>query len=145
MSTQQRTGRRWWLWWLIGGVTFFFVMAAVGGVWGIVSLVHGFQNGAFSCLPSDFPRYPGSTVSAETTTTAGNRRECRMSFESGDAVTTVGPYYEAKLKSGDWTLISVDYTSGTIKFSRVSTLNVFGSVELFKVGTGTRIAIVLDG
>ena len=120
-------------------------MAAVGGVWGIVSLVHGFQNGAFSCLPSDFPRYPGSTVSAETTTTGGNRRECRMSFESVDAVTTVGPYFQSRLDSGDWTVISVDHARGTIKFSRVSTFDVFGSVELFKVGTGTRIAVILDG
>ena len=86
--------------WLAAGVTFSLVMAAVAGVWGITSIVHNFQSGAFSCLPADFPRYPGTTVSAENQSTGPNGRDCRMTFESGDPVTRVGPYYQSKLSSG---------------------------------------------
>jgi len=119
-------------------------MAVAGGVWGITSLVHSFQGGAYSCLPSDFPRYPGSTVSSETTSVRANGHECRMTFESNADIDTVGPYFESHLKSGDWTVGSVDYSAGTITFSRVTRPQVSGTAKLSPLQHGTRIAIVLD-
>jgi len=66
-----------------------------------------------------------------------------MTFETNDDIETVGPYYESHLKSGDWTVGSVDYSSGTITFSRVSRPQVSGTAKLSPLQHGTRIAIVL--
>src|ERR1700694_1854749 len=56
-----------WIWWLVGGCGVILVLGAIGAVFGIYSLVTRFQQGAFSCLPSDFPKYQGASVVSENT------------------------------------------------------------------------------
>ena len=75
------------------------VLGVVGVVAGGKVLVDRFQHGAFTCLPSDFPHYPGATVSSESTYTGTKGSECRMTFDSNDPVTSVGPYYQSHLNS----------------------------------------------
>src|SRR6267143_3501279 len=71
-------GSRSWIWWVAGGCAVLLVIGAVGAGFGIYSLVNRFQHGGFSCLPSDFPSYPGAAVVNETTK-VGNE------FSSGDS------------------------------------------------------------
>jgi len=132
-----------WLWWLAGGCVVLLLLGVIGAVAGGKVLVDRFQHGAFTCLPSDFPRYPGATVSSESTYTGTNGAECRMTFDSNDPVTSVGPYYQSHLNSGDWSVASVEFSSGTIRFHRRSRPQTAGTVELTELGQGTRIGVVL--
>lgn len=115
----------------------------VGAVAGGKVLLDRFQHGAFTCLPSDFPRYPGASVSSESTYTGTNGSECRMTFDSSDPVTAVGPYYQDRLNSGDWSVASIEFSTGTITFKRRSRPQTTGTVAMNKLGQGTRIRVVL--
>lgn len=137
-----RASRRW-LWWLAGGCVVLLVLGVVGVVAGGKVLVDRFQHGAFTCLPSDFPHYPGATVSSESTYTGTNGSECRMTLDSNDSVSSVGPYYQTWLDQGDWSVRSVDYKTGTISFQRRSRAQTSGTVKLTRLGQGARIKIDL--
>ena len=119
------------------------LLGLVGAVAGGKALFDRFQQGGFACLPSDFPRYPGATVSSESTYTGTNGSECRMAFDTGDPVSWVGPYYQTWLDSGDWSVVSVDYDTGTITFHRRSRPQAAGTAKLTRLGQGTRISVVL--
>lgn len=137
-----RRPRRW-LWWLAGGCAVLLILGLVGAVAGGRVLVDRFQHGAFTCLPSDFPRYPGATVSSESPYTGTNGSECRMTFDSSDRVSWVGPYYQTWLDQDDWSVLAVDYSNATITFQRRSRAQTAGSVKLTRLGEGTRIRVVL--
>ena len=119
------------------------LFGVIGAVAGGKVLVDRFQQGGFTCLPSDFPRYPGATVSSESTYTGTSGSECRMAFDTGDPVSWVGPYYQTWLDSGDWSVVSVDYDTGTITFHRRSRPQAAGTAKLARLGQGTRISVVL--
>jgi hypothetical protein len=125
------------------------VLAIVGGAIGIVSLVNSFQHGGLTCLPSDFPTYSGATVVNEnsfygTGVAPGDTKSCRMTLDSSDDVATVTAFYNQKLNSGDWKVISFNDSSGQIQFERVSRPLTVGTVELLGRGTGSEIRIDLS-
>ncbi len=84
------------------------VLAIAGLSLGANSLISRLQHGGFSCLPSDFPVYPGATYAQENfnlnagapTPTPGNT--CQMVFESNDSAGTVLDFYQSRLDSGGW-------------------------------------------
>src|SRR5438445_13292954 len=59
--------KRTWIWWAAGGCGLLLLIAVGGGIYGFVSLVHTFQRGGLSCLPSDSPRYPGASTTPHYT------------------------------------------------------------------------------
>lgn len=120
------------------------VIGAAGAAYGMVSALRSFQQGGLSCLPSDLPRYPGSTVSSEATDIGPSGHVCRMSFESNDPTSTVRPYFESHLKSGDWTIVSEDLEADTITFSKVSRPQVHGTVKVLPSSRGTHLEVVLN-
>jgi len=132
--------RRTWVWWLLGGIVVLVGLGIFGSAVAGVVLLDRFQHGSFSCLPADFPHYPGTTVSGEST----SGRECGMTYDSKYSVTLVGPWYQTNLDNGDWKVDSVDYTHGTIAFHRVSRHQTSGTVSFTRLGDGTRIRVVLD-
>src|SRR4029077_2454348 len=104
--TGQRRSYRW-IWWVAGGCAVLLVLGLVGAGVGVYNLVNSFQHGGFSCLPSDFPSYPGATVTTENTyvgtgVPAGDSKRCTMVLQSNDDVSTVTAFYNEKLGSGDW-------------------------------------------
>jgi hypothetical protein len=121
------------------------VLGVAGGVYGLVSLAQRFQQGGLSCLPPDFPRYPGSLVSSEQTSVGARGHECRMTFESNDAVTAVRPYFESHLTAGGWTIVSEDAASGTVTFSRDSPPKVHGTLKVLPSSDRTHIEVVAIG
>jgi hypothetical protein len=138
-----------WIWWLAGGCAVVLVLGAIGAGFGIYSLVNRFQQGGFSCLPSDFPSYPGASVVSENTTvgsfvSAGDSTRCTMVIDSNDEVATVTTYYEEHLNSGDWTIGSSDAANGLIDFQRKSRPNTVGRVTLLGRGQHSEIDIQLD-
>ena len=140
---------RTWVWWLAGGCALLLVIGLVGGAIGIYSLANRFQQGAFSCLPKDFPAYPGTTVTSENTYVGSNvapsdSRRCQMTLQSGDDVATVTAFYREKLDSGDWKVTAFLSDGGQIQFHRVSRQATFGLVDLLGRGQHTEIRIQLD-
>jgi hypothetical protein len=136
-----------WVWWLAGGCAVLVVIAGIAAVLGLGSLVSSFQHGGFSCLPSDFPTYPGATVSSENTyvgtgVPAGDTKRCTMTLESNDDVNTVTSWYSSNLDSGDWSASS-NTPSGTIQFENRSKPSTNGSIELLGHGQQTEIRITL--
>lgn len=124
------------------------VLGIAGGIYGMVSLIHAFQNGSLACLPSDFPPYPGATPRNEytyvgTNVAPGDSRECEETFDSSDAVATVTDFYTSELNAGDWRITSNDTANGTIDFARVSRPQTVGSVLLLGRGQHTTIAVKL--
>lgn len=143
MSSPRQSRR--WLWWLGGGLALLLVMTIAGGVWGVTTLVHRFQSGGLTCLPSDFPRYPGTATMSLAVSVESSPKRCEATFESQDPVTTVEPYYESHLNSGDWAVGSVSHEAGTITFSRRSKATVTGTVRLQELKQGTEISVLLTG
>ena len=140
---------RGWIWWLVGGCALVLVLGAIGAGFGIYSLVTRFQKGGFSCLPSDFPSYPGASVVSENTrvgsvVSAGDSTRCTMVIDSNDEVATVTTYYQARLNNGDWTIVSSDAANGVITFQRKSRPQTVGTVTLLGRGQHSEIDIQLD-
>lgn len=138
-----------WIWWLAGGCALLLVLGVIGIGFGAYSLVNRFQHGAFNCLPSDFPSYPGASVSGENTyfgsgVAPGDSRRCRITFESNDGVATVTNFYEQQLATGDWTVASSNPTTGEVRFQRLSRPQTVGVLSLLGRGQHTEIQIELD-
>ena len=138
-----------WVWWLAGGCALLLVIGAIGAGAAIFGLIRNFQGGGFSCLPSDFPSYPGATVSSEVSNLGtgfapGDHKECRMVLESNDDVNTVTSYYVQHLGSGNWTITHSDVASGVISFQLRSRPQTVGTVSLLARGQHTEVQIVLD-
>lgn len=125
------------------------VLGIIGIGFAASSLFNGIRNGAFNCLPSDFPQYPGATVSSEDTRigsgfSPGDSKRCTTVLESNDGAATVTTFYEQNLASGDWTIASSDTTTGEIMFHRTSRPATVGDLVLLGRGVHTEIQIQLD-
>ena len=125
------------------------MLGVIAGGFGIYSLVNRFQSGAFSCLPFDFPSYPGASVVSENTKvgagfSTGDNSRCTMVLNSNDSAATVTTYYEQQLGSGDWTIVSSDTASGVLSFQRKSRPQTVGTVTLLGRGQHSEIDIQLD-
>jgi hypothetical protein len=127
---------------LAGGCAVLLVLAVIGAAFGLSSLVRQFQNGAFNCLPSDFPSYPGATVSSENTS-FGTTKRCTIVLESDDGVAAVTAFYQQELNTGDWAITSSDPTSGEFSFRRPSRAQTFGTISFLGRGQHTEIDIQL--
>lgn len=132
-----------WIGWLAGGCALLLVLAVIGAAFGLSSLVKEFQNGAFNCLPSDFPSYPGATVSSENTS-FGTTRRCSIVLESDDGVAAVTAFYHQELSTGDWTITSSDPGSGEFSFRLRSRAQTYGTISLLGRGQHTEIEIQLN-
>jgi hypothetical protein len=136
------------IWWLAGGCALVVVLVIAGVALAGSALTYRFQHGGFSCLPSDFPTYPGSTLGGETydlnAPTPGN--SCHMVFESKDGVATVMDFYASRLDAGDWHVTSSSQTSGQIAFRKVKNvkkMSTNGTVDVAVRGSGTEITVQL--
>jgi hypothetical protein len=134
---------------LAGGCALLLVIGAIGAVAGGMALVKRFQTGGFACLPSDFPSYPGATLTRENTyvgtgVAPGDTSECQETLEANDDVATVTDFYANRLESGDWKITSNDRNNGVISFARRSRPQSVGSVQLLGRGQHTLIQVKLD-
>jgi hypothetical protein len=140
---------RTWLWWVGGGCALLLVTVVGGGIWALSSLVNAVQHGQLTCMPSDFPRYPGAMVTRDYTyvgtgVAPGDSRECQETLSSNDDVATVTDFYASKLASGDWHVTANDKTSGQIRFARTSKSQQVGAIQLLGRGEHTVIEIKFD-
>jgi hypothetical protein len=137
-----------WTWWLACCSTLFVVVVILviaGAVYGGTSLYNHFRQGGFSCLPPEFPSYPGSTFGGETynlnNPTPGT--VCGMVFESKDSRGAVLDFYQTKLNSGDWRVVSTNSDTGDIAFISVKSEKSNGTVHVAAPGDHTEISVQL--
>jgi hypothetical protein len=121
------------------------VLAAVGVGYGIYSFVQGVKNGSTTCLPSDFPRYPGAVYAGFTfdLNMKYPGATCHAVFESNDDVASVTAFYQSKLSTGDWQDTAIGNQADGISFQPARSDVPFGTVQVAVSSTHTEIAIVL--
>lgn len=134
-----------WIWWLAGGCAVVVVLVIAGAALGAVGLKNRFVQGGFSCLPSSFPKYPGSSFAGENYTlngaTPGNA--CQVMFESNDSPTAVVDFYASRLDTGDWRVTTSDSTAGVVMFRSVKKARVTGTVSVAVHGSRTEVTVQL--
>jgi hypothetical protein len=124
------------------------ILGAVGAGFGVYSLVTGFQHGKFSCLPSDFPNYPGDSVVNENAQVGnefspGDNNRCTMDFQSNDGLDVVTAFYRSEVDSTDWAITS-PVANGAFQFQRRSRPQTVGTVTVVRNGQHTDIHVQLD-
>jgi len=126
-----------------GGCLFSLVLVVAGAAFAGVTFYHRLQN--LSCLPSDFPTYPGSTVGSYSYElngpTPGN--SCQMVFESHDGVGAVLDYYQTRLNRGDWQISSINQDGGQIAFRSVKRARTTGTLGVATRADRTEITVQL--
>jgi hypothetical protein len=133
------------IWWVAGGCVALLVIGGVAVGFGAYSIVNRFHHGGFSCLPSDFPSYPGASVVSENIKVGanlypGDNTECRMVLQSDDNVDTVANFYRQNLGTGDWTILTYLY-EGAFSFQRNSRRQTMGTIYVDAKGQHTQMEI----
>jgi hypothetical protein len=118
--------------WVLAGCLTVVVLAAVGVGYGIYSVVQGFKNGSLTCLPSNFPRYPGAVYAGFSYDLNGAYpgNTCHSVFESNDDVAAVTAFYQSKLNTGAWQVTSSDNQAGSVIFQPAKSAAPFGAVQV---------------
>ena len=137
-------GSRAWIWWLSGGCALLLVLVLIPLGLGVPAILNAIRNGAFECLPSDFPNYPGATFVSFNTNFGSGTKHCTIVLESNDGVAVVESFYEQHLDTGDWTVVASDPTTGVLRFQRISRPETSGAIQLLGKGQHTEIQIELD-
>ncbi len=131
--------------WLLAGCLTVLLLTAAGVGFAIYSRVQGFLHGTYTCVPSDFPRYPGSAYAEQTYELNGAYpgSTCHVVLESNDDVATVTAFYESKLNTGAWQVNSSATQGGKITFQPAKSAAPFGTVQVAVGNTNTVITIDL--
>lgn len=131
--------------WVLAGCSTVVVLTVAGVGYGIYSFVLGVKNGSNTCLPSDFPRYPGAVYARFSFDLNGTYpgNTCQAVFESNDDLATVTAFYQSKLNTGDWQDISSDIQTDKVNFQPAKSETPFGTVQVAVSGTHTEITIDL--
>ncbi len=131
--------------WLLAGCLTVLLVTVAGVGFAIYSRVQGFLHGTYTCVPSDFPRYPGSANAEQTYELNGAYpgSTCHVVLESNDDVATVTAFYESKLSTGAWQVNSSATQGGKVTFQPAKNAAPFGTVQVAVGNTRTEITIDL--
>lgn len=131
------------IWWVLGGCALILVLALAGAGLGAVSLYNSFKH--YTCLPSDFPSYPGATTANYTFAlngpTPGN--SCNMVYRSKDSESAVFDFYQGRLSTGGWQATATDPGTGQITFRNVKRAKTSRTVDVAAKNGYTEITIQL--
>lgn len=128
---------------MLAGCAVVLLLAGAGAGYAIYSIVQGIKSGSASCLPSDFPKYPGSTYADESFGLNDGYPgfSCRVVLESNDDINAVTGFYLSKLSSGSWQVTLSGNPPGTIDFQPAKNATPFGTVQVATASTHTEITI----
>jgi hypothetical protein len=104
-----------------------------------VRLFTFFHVGLSSCLPDDFPRYPGASLaSIVISDSLGN---CTVQYRTRDSAADVEMFFKTSLDQGDWTVTGLSDQAGQIRFRRISQPETNGYVQVIGVPGQTQFQI----
>jgi hypothetical protein len=139
----QRRGVPIWAW-IIGGCGVALVLGLVLLVIGGIILARSFQAGGLTCLPKDFPVYPGATYQNVRTNVGTGGSSCIVTLDAGASSTDVTAYYQQHLASGSWKATGYDPSQGVLRFGRTDNARATGRVAFLGHGTRTQVDIEYD-
>jgi hypothetical protein len=131
--------------WVLAGCSTVVVLTAAGVAYGIYSFVQGVEHGSRTCLPSDFPTYPGAVYAEFTYDLNGAYpgNTCHVVLQSSDDVAAVAAFYQSKLNTGAWRVTPSGNQAGTLTFQPTGSTVPFGTVQVTFGNTRTEITIDL--
>jgi hypothetical protein len=94
-----------------------------------------------SCLPSDFPSYPG----AARVTSLRAFNVCTTVSTTGDTSIDVLTYFHTQLDQYPWRVTGGSAEQGTVDFARQDGAKGAGEVSVSPTGNPTQIQIVYQG
>lgn len=142
VQSQRTSHRRFWLLATAGCLTLVLLTAAGLGFWGY-SLWQGIKNGTVSCLSSNFPRYPGSTLGPWSYDLNESHGTCQAALESNDDVATVASYYQSKLNGGAWQVTLTNDQTNMFTIESASGSAPYGTVQVAAKDPGSETTITL--
>lgn len=128
---------------VLAGCAIVLVLVGAAAGFGIYSFVQGVKNYSTTCLPSGFPKYPGSTIADENfgLYDVYPGFTCHMVFESNDALDAVTTFYTSQLNAGSWQVTLTGDPAGTIVFQPARDASPFGTVQVASAPTHTEITV----
>ena len=114
------------------------VWAAMVG-YAAVQFFNFYHLGFSSCLPDDFPGYPGARIASVVV--SDEYGDCLVQYSTGDSGANVMAFFETSLDQGDWTVTDVDDRGGTIQFERVSDPYTQGQLRLISLPGQTQFQV----
>ena len=128
---------------VVAGCAIVLVLGGAGAGFGIYSFIQGVKNYSTTCLPSGFPKYPGSTPADENfgLNDVYPGFTCHMVLESNDDVDAVTTFYTNNLNTGSWQVTLTGDPPGTIVFQPARSASPFGTVQVAAAPTHTEITI----
>ena len=107
----------------------FLVVAGAAGVAALVAfLIQVGTPFGGSCVPGDFPRYPGLQVQEEYGSQGQAADQCNVVWHADADGAAVRDFYAAHLQAGDWELVQGD--GNPLLFRRHSRPAVSGSLAI---------------
>jgi hypothetical protein len=118
--------------WVLGGCLMTLILGLAGAGYGIHSFVQRVRSGSTTCLPSDFPSYPGSVYVDESfgLNDVYPGITCHLVLHSDDSMETVTAFYVTKLNTGPWQVGLSGNPPGSVIFQRVNNATPFGTVQV---------------
>ena len=129
--------------WAAAGCATIFVLTAMGTGYWIYTVVQGVKSGTTTCLPSNFPRYPGAKFASWSYDLNGPFGVCRAIFDSTDDAITVAAYYKGKLNGGAWQVTISDEHANTVTFESANGSAPYGTVQVVPKDGGAEMTIDL--
>lgn len=142
VQSKRTSRRRFWLLATAGCLTLVVLTVAGLGFWAY-SLFQGIKNGTVSCLPSNFPRYPGSTLGPWSYDLNESHGTCQAALESKDDVVTVASYYQGNLNAGPWQVTIANDQTNLFTIESAGGSAPYGTVQVAAKDPGSEIAITL--
>jgi hypothetical protein len=120
------------------------VLVAVLVVVGAFGFIHNFQAGKYSCLPKDFPVYPGASYQSVNSIVGTGGSQCKVGLDATASIAQVQDYYQTQLGSGGWKVLGNDGNQGVLSFGREDSTGIRGTVAFLAHGAHTTVEIELD-
>ncbi len=131
-----------WIWWLAGCAALIAVVTVIGLGFLGVEFFNAARSGAFNCVPSEFPKYPGASFSSVNVTTNGASRTCVETFVTADSQSTVVDFYKSRLSEAPWQV--TDSGPSSVNFLNPDT-GASGTVQVTPTDGGSEIEIDYKG
>jgi hypothetical protein len=127
--------------WIIGGCGILVVLGLVVVVVGFFLVASSFQSGRLTCLPIDFPIYPGATYQNVRTNVGTSGSSCTVTLDVAASSSDVTSYYQQHFTSGSWKTTGYDATQGVLRFGRTDNPKAAGTITFLGHGTQTQVDI----